>query len=165
MMPPIIASRSRAFQTENLGSLKFGSRVMSQSSFGTTDLVRKYFLSRVIVADMAFRFEGVVGVFCPVISSTAQPIRQLGLVSIERCDFIFSTILSFSSCVSCILLSVKVPKKIPIFKLYMLRGFGSCLCFGCGWDVGQWHVPKAWARISPGCSAVGKSETVSNLSA
>ena len=34
---------------------------------------------------------------------------------------------------------------------------GSCHCFGCGWDVGQWHVPRAGTRISPGCSAVGKS--------
>jgi len=34
---------------------------------------------------------------------------------------------------------------------------GLALAFGlvCEWDVGQWQVPKAWARISPGCSAVG----------
>ena len=34
-------------------------------------------------------------------------------------------------------------------------GFGSCLCFGCGRDEWQWHVPKAWATILPGCRAVG----------
>ncbi len=41
-----------------------------------------------------------------------------------------------------------------------LGRFGSCHCFGCGRDVRQWHVPKAWARISPGCRAVGSPDSL-----
>ncbi len=41
--------------------------------------------------------------------------------------------------------------------LNVVGAVGLALAFAlvCGWDVGQWQVPKAWARISPGCSAVG----------
>jgi len=43
----------------------------------------------------------------------------------------------------------------------MVGRVGLAIAFAlvCGRDVRQWQVPKAWARISPGCSAEGGCDT------